>query len=273
MLKWALRRLLARDFNNLESRLRLAGEELDALRSRMDLDPAFVEAFFRDRKSEPYQANYEKAEPLVSVCVATYNRGPLLTERCLPSILAQTYRNIEVVVVGDACTDDTAKRLASLSDPRIHFENLAVRGDYPEDPYRRWMVAGTLPINRALALAKGSFITHLDDDDAIPADRIAKLLAFIRETRADLVWHPFEYENAKGRWRVNPALEFRKAQVTTSSVFYHEWLKRIPWDMNAHQYLEPGDWNRFRKILWMGAKVARHPDLLLRHFKERNNVR
>jgi len=273
MLKWALRKLLARDFRILEDHIRAQGEELDALRSRLDLDPSLVQAFHQDRATAAYQSAFEEPEPLVSVCVATYNRGPLLIERCLASLLAQTHRNLEVVVVGDACTDDTAERVAALGDPRIRFENLATRGSYPQDPYRRWMVAGTIPTNRALELAEGRFITHLDDDDSVPADRIAKLLACIRETRADLLWHPFEFETAKGKWRTNPALEFRKSQVTTSSVFYHEWLKRIPWDLDAHHYLEPGDWNRFRKIQWMGAKVARHPDLLLRHFKERNNSR
>ncbi|GLH66875.1 glycosyltransferase family 2 protein [Geothrix edaphica] len=271
MLKWVLRKLLAGDFRNLERQIRAQGEELDALRSRMDLDPSLVRAFHQTRVTEAYLSAYDEVEPLVSVCVATYNRAALLTERCLASILTQTYHNLDVVVVGDACTDDTPERVAALGDSRIRFENLPTRGSYPQDPDRRWMVAGTIPINRALELAKGRFITHLDDDDSVPADRIAKLVAYIKETQADLLWHPFEYETAKGKWRVNSALEFRKAQVTTSSVFYHEWLKNIPWDLDAHQYLEPGDWNRFRKIQWIGARVARHPDLLLRHFKERNN--
>lgn len=273
MLTWALRRILRRDLGHLETQIRLLGDEVDALRSRLDLDPGLPQLFQRDRASRDYQAAYEQPDPLVSVCVATYNRGTLLTGRCLPSLLAQTHRNLEVVVVGDACTDDTAERIQALGDPRVRFENLAERGDYPEDPHRRWMVAGSVPMNRALEQCRGSFITHLDDDDAVPPERIAKLLAFIRETRSDLVWHPFEYENARGRWRINEASAFRKGQVTTSSVFYHAWFRRIGWDLDAHQYLEPGDWNRFRKIRWLGARVARHPDLLLRHFMERNNAR
>ena len=65
---------------------------------------------------------------------------------------------------------------------------------------------------------------------------------------------------------------FRKNQVTTSSVFYHAWLKRIPWDPKAYQYREPGDWNRFRKFRFLGARVVRHPECLLKHHRERNNA-
>ena len=61
----------------------------------------------------------------------------------------------------------------------------------PTIPEWRWMVAGTAPINLALSLARGDFITHLDDSDEHPEDRIAKLVSFIRESKADFVWHPF----------------------------------------------------------------------------------
>ena len=45
-------------------------------------------------------------EPLVSICIPTYN-GARLVHRALDSCLAQTYKNIEVVVVDDASSDDT----------------------------------------------------------------------------------------------------------------------------------------------------------------------
>ncbi|HZU52741.1 MAG TPA: glycosyltransferase family 2 protein, partial [Holophagaceae bacterium] len=187
MLKRIARRVLAKDLDGLQRQISLMGEELDALRSRMDLGAAFAEAFQEARRQPAYEAAYADPDPLVSVCVATYNRGAKLTERCLPSLLKQTHRNLEILVVGDACTDDTEARVAALGDPRIRFENLAERGRYPEDPHRRWMVAGTVPINRALALASGRFVTHLDDDDAHAEDRIEKLLKLARATRADIV--------------------------------------------------------------------------------------
>src|SRR6266496_3474924 len=54
--------------------------------------------------------------PLVSVRVATFNRAELLVGRALPSVLNQTYDELEVVVVGDHCTDQTAERIEALGD-------------------------------------------------------------------------------------------------------------------------------------------------------------
>lgn len=253
----------------LQGELVRVSRELDALRSKLDLDPDLIVRFQTDRESDNYRRSFVEDSPLVSVCVATYNRAGLLAGRCLPSILRQDYRNIEVIVVGDGCTDDTGDRIRDLHDSRVKFTNLSRRGQYPEDPERRWMVAGTTPINSALDMAAGAFVTHLDDDDEYMPDRIGKLVKFIQQTRADLVWHPFQWEAYKDKWRMNNAEKFMIGSVTTSSIFYHNWLRNIHWDLSAYEYYEPGDWNRLRKIWHLGAKLARFPECLLRHYKER----
>lgn len=227
-------------------------------------------SFRTERKTPEYQSVFEKKNPLVSVCIATYNRGPLLIERSLKSILAQSYQNLEVIVVGDCCTDDTVERMAKISDPRVKFVNLQNRFPYPEVPRLRWMVAGTAAVNCALGMVQGDFITHLDDDDEHTSDRISKLVDFIRDTRADFVWHPFEYETPSGEWHVNEALHFRFKNVSTSSVLYHKWFRHILWDDQAYKLLEPGDWNRFRKFRFIGAKALRYQDVMLRHYREQN---
>lgn len=246
--------------------------DVDCLRSRLDLDPSLLQRFFLDRSSAAYQDVYSKDNPLVTICIATYNRSELLVDRSVKSALSQSYNNIEVLVVGDCCVDDTESKLNRIIDPRLRFVNLPSRGTYPEDPLLRWMVAGTAPVNYALENAKGDFITHLDDDDEYLPDRIEKLLQVIRETHADIVWHPFWAENQYGKWRVKECSEFKKGQVTTSSVLYHRWFKRIPWDINAYRYREPGDWNRFRKFEYLGAKSAFCPKPLLRHYMERTQI-
>lgn len=253
----------------LQGEMVRVSRELDALRSKLDLDPDLIARFQTDRKTDEYRRAFIEDTPLVSVCVGTYNRADLLVGRCLPSILGQEYQNIEVIVVGDGCTDDTGVRISALDDPRVRFTNLAGRGQYPEDSDRRWMVAGTAPVNSALGMATGTFVTHLDDDDEYTPDRIGKLVGFIQQTGADLVWHPFRWEGGDDQWRMNNAEKFAVGSVTTSSIFYHNWLRNIHWDPNAFEYYEPGDWNRLRKIWHMGAMVARYPECLLMHYKER----
>jgi len=248
----------------------LLGRCRDVWRSHADLGWAARRDFRAVRRSAAYQAVYALEQPLVTICVATYNRAQLLTERCLPSLLRQDYRNLQIVVVGDCCTDDTEQRVAALDDARIEFVNLRERGKYPEEPRHRWMVAGTVAINHAMSLARGDFVTHLDDDDEHSPDRVSKLLQLMRSTRADIVWHPFDFERVPDEWHVNHAPRFAVNNVSTSSVFYHRWLKSVEWDINAWRYNEPGDWNRFRKIRFLGVRAVRAPERLLKHYRERN---
>ena len=56
-------------------------------------------------------------EPLVSICIPTYNRANII-KKAIDSALSQTYKNIEVIVVDNASTDNTDEIVASYSDPR-----------------------------------------------------------------------------------------------------------------------------------------------------------
>jgi len=255
--------------NNIIQKIYETDDAIDNLRSRMDVTDDLLMQFQQDRNSTAYQSVFDTREPLVSVCVATYNRAKILTERSLNSLVHQDYRNIEIIVVGDGCTDDTEQSVQAMNDSRVRFINLQKRGYYPVNPHWRWMVAGTVPVNYALDMANGDFITHLDDDDEHSQDRISKLVRFIQDTRADVVWHPFWRETVIDKWQLRKSQYFRKNQVTTSSIFYHSWFKRIHWDINAYKYREPGDWNRFRKFVYIGCTSRRFHEPLLKHYKER----
>lgn len=247
-------------------------DELDYFKSRSEVSDELYDSFQSARVTEEYQSVYTKQNPLVSICIPTYNRAEILVGRSVHSALNQSYKNIQVLVVGDGCTDDTEHRMSEISDERLTFVNLPERGNYPEDAELRWMVAGTPPVNKCLNMAKGDFVTHLDDDDEYLPNRIAELVKFIQSTRADIVWHPFHRELPSGKWQtVNPRGFFRN-QVTNSAIFYHNWLKCIAFDINAYKLREPGDWNRFRKFKYLGAKTSLYKDILMKHHKERNQV-
>jgi glycosyltransferase involved in cell wall biosynthesis len=226
--------------------------------------------FLRLRQTPSYREAYRKSDPLVSILIATYNRAQLVCERAVRSCLSQTYANIEVIVVGDCCTDDTAKLMAAIPDKRLKFVNLPERGNYPADPKLRWMVAGSAPMNHGLSLANGDFITHLDDDDEHAPERVQVLMDHIRETGADLLYHPFRFELPDGTWQVNQAESFRFQKATTSSIFYHRHFRQLGWNPLAYRTREPGDWNRLRRIRFLGADIRRHPGILLTHYRERN---
>lgn len=254
---------LEADLNELRTELSILRTQSYYFKSSFEVPPAWIDELAEWRARVPIPP-----QPLVSVCVATYERAHLLLERSLPSVLAQTYTNFELIVVGDGCADNTAAAVASIADPRLRFVNLPERGRYPADPLRRWMVAGTPAMNHALALARGDYVTHLDDDDEYLPERLEKLVEFAASNGCDAIWHPFWIENPAGQWAMIAAPTFALRQVTTGSVFYRSWFTRIKWDMEAHRLGEPGDWHRYRKFIYLGATLRRYPEPLLKHYKE-----
>ena len=90
--------------------------------------------------------------PLISVITPTHNRAHLVA-RAIESVLNQTYRNLELIVVDDASTDDTKHVVESFHDRRVryvaHSEN---RG-------------GSAARNTGLELSRGEYIAFLDSDD------------------------------------------------------------------------------------------------------------
>jgi hypothetical protein len=230
------------------------------------------DTFLEAKATADYQSAFVKDNPLVSVCVTTMNRAEILVERALASIITQSYRNLQIIVVGDHCTDDTAERIAGLGDSRIVFVNLPRRGPYPQpDPREgndRWRVAGTHPANRALALVAGEFVTHLDEDDTFEPRRIEILLQKIRDVRADLVFHPFWWQwSDGGGWDQCGNGHFAHGQIGTGMVLYHHYLARVPFDVYAYRFGEPGDWNRMRKFKMMRARVEFVPEPLTRKYR------
>ena len=115
---------------------------------------------------------------LVSVVIPTYNRPALLMGRALPSVLAQTHQELDIHVVGDGTDEVTCSAMAWMAqrDSRVRFTNLT-HANYPTDPEARWCAMGVPPINYGLDTARGEWVSVLADDDALPPDAYALMLA------------------------------------------------------------------------------------------------
>ena len=140
----------------------------------------------RAKYANEYQQDTDN--PLISVYTPTYNRGDILVERALKSILAQTYKNFEYIIIGDHCTDNTAKLLAKVDDPRVKFHNLSHRkAIYPDTIKNHWLVGPVRPANEALKLVTGKWIARLDDDDICTPDHLESLLRFAQAGNFEFV--------------------------------------------------------------------------------------
>lgn len=88
---------------------------------------------------------------MISIIIPVYNKSNYI-ENTLQSVIKQTYKDWEAIVIDDGSTDNSAEKIRTLTDPRIHF--------YQQDNH-----GVSYTRNRGIHLAKGEFIALLDADD------------------------------------------------------------------------------------------------------------
>ena len=206
--------------------------------------------------------------PLISVRIATYNRSRLLTERVIPSVLRQTYQNFEIIIVGDHCTDDTEKLLERFNDERIKFFNLPERGKYPMNPYDRWLVAGTVPANKAIELSSGEWIAPLDDDDEFSENHLEILLNYALKNNYEMVYGVVEMEREPGKWVNLGSYPLKRGKISHISALYHSKLNFFKYDINAWKYIEPDDWYMWKRMKEAGVKIGFIDQVVGKHYLE-----
>jgi hypothetical protein len=206
--------------------------------------------------------------PLVSVVIPTYNRGRVLVERSIASVLAQTYRNIEVVVVGDHATPETLAAIRSVDDPRVRFEDLPVRSPYPEDPELAWMCVGSRPYNRGLELARGAWVANQADDDEFTPDHIETLLTVAIEHRLELVYGDSWMEMPDDNWIRLGEWPPRQGGFCAGSVLHAAALKFVTLDEECWREGLPNDWNMWSRMLKAGVRAGHVERIVFRHYRE-----
>jgi glycosyltransferase involved in cell wall biosynthesis len=207
----------------------------------------------RLKHAHKYEALNQK--PLISVCVPTYNRGSILIERAVATVLAQTYTNFELIIVGDHCTDNTEELLSKIKDPRLKFFNLPSRKrKYKQRLENHWFVGGAIPANKAMELSSGEWIARVDDDDTWTPDHLEKLLEFAEKGRYEFVSglyieERFDHQKVIDGIRANDPYYTQKPALLNdtspkiggvNSWFYRSYLKFMPYNPDCWRK----SWNR-----------------------------
>ncbi len=110
----------------------------------------------------------------ISVIVPTYSRSQFL-KRAIQSILNQTYKNIEIIVVDD-----------NISNSKERNETEKIMEEYKLETKIRYIknienLGGALSRNKGIEVAEGEYIAFLDDDDQYLPDKIEKQYCFYKE--------------------------------------------------------------------------------------------
>lgn len=136
---------------------------------------------------QEYLADVKETEKnLVSVVIPTYNRKHTI-RRCIDSVLAQTYRAIEVIIVDDCSTDGTMEYVDELYGEVTDINIIYVRNDDN--------LGASASRNAGVSYANGEYIAFHDSDDEWLPDKLEKqMTAFLQaDEKVGVVYSMFEH--------------------------------------------------------------------------------
>ena len=159
---------------------------------------------------------------LISIIIPVYNVGKRI-DKCIESILKNTYSNFEVIIIDDGSNAETAKECdkIALIDQRIkvfHQENGGV----------------SKARNYGIENAKGNFITFVDADDTVDSDLLSSMINIIKQEHADviIIGHKECYDNGNykecfcgGKKIIKHNSEILSDFFTTNNISWTVWAK------------------------------------------------
>lgn len=124
---------------------------------------------------------------MISVIISTFNRKKKL-KRAVNSVLNQTFQDFELIVVDDCSTDGTRSYLREINRKHSNVRIILRDKNYGHDGR---------PKNEAIAIAKGKYVSFLDDDDMYYKEALSILYKYIVHMDADMVYGDY-MNNRKG---------------------------------------------------------------------------
>ena len=186
--------------------------------------------------------------PLVSVIIPMYNAAPYIRE-ALESVMASTYRPIEVVVVDDGSTDDGLSVAQSYA------------AEHPEVRILQQANAGVSAArNHAIREANGEYILPVDADDRISPNYIGKAVEVLsKDPDIRVVGCRAQFFGAKeGEWKLpeySPELLARKNMIPITSLFRKTDWQRVGGFCEEEIYRE--DWSFWLSLMELGGRYVR----------------
>lgn len=139
----------------------------------------------RTQKSSRKTSSSLSVSPAISVIIPMYNTERYIGE-CLESILAQTFKNFEVIVVDDCSTDNSVAIVESYIpkfDGRLKLSHM-----------KRNSGNAALPRNKGLLFSQGEYVYFMDSDDKITTTALEELYSLAKEYDADVLYGERHFE-------------------------------------------------------------------------------
>ena len=202
------------------------------------------------------------ANPLISCIIPVFNGERYLGE-ALDSILAQTYRPVEIIVVDDGSTDKTGELVARYGD-RIRY-------------FRQNNEGAPTARNAGLSAARGAFVAFLDSDDLWHPDKLERQMArFEARPELDLCvthlqrfWIP-ELEAERKQFQDHRFAEVLPGYITQTLLARRNVFDSVGNFNTSRRVGDPMDW--FLRAAEQGVVMELLPDLLVYQRMHESNL-
>lgn len=155
----------------------------------------------------------DEMNKLISVIIPVYNTEKYV-EKALSSVIEQTYKNLEIIVIDDKSTDDS---------PRI-IDEIAAKDSRVRVYHSAENVGHSLARNKGLELAQGDYIGFVDSDDYIHPQLYERLLSIMEENDTDIaICRNIAFKDEKELPDFKEALT-GKAKVETRSQYMEHFM-------------------------------------------------
>ncbi len=200
----------------------------------------------RNDSLEYLRRSLDIEQPLVSVVVPVYNVEKYIS-KCLDSILAQTYRNIEVIVVDDGTPD----RAGDIAD------------DYSRKDKRLKVIHGKnsgLPTarNRGYDVSSGKYVMFVDSDDALAPNAIEYMLGLIEATGTNVAMSLSQYDVFHQDQVVSDKVETVGADTVLKNIEYSIWPQEVWNKIYRRSFLEKYRIRHIPEILYGEGNTFNH---------------
>ena len=251
----------------LDSRLASLGDELARTREELENvqralriisyeEPANRRRLYELRRDESYDLAFKERDPLVSFVIPTYDRPNSLRDVALPSILGQSYPNLEVIVIGDGATPETTEAVAAIDDPRVTYFNRPFRGPY-EEKEATWLSPGTPAFNEGLFRARGRWIAPMADDDAVRPEHTRALVDAAQDHGWEACYGVCLVHLEDGHELELGDFPPRPGGMQLQSTVYHSGLARfIHSELIDTLFDESNDWSKIRRMMRLGIYIG-----------------
>lgn len=198
-------------------------------------------------------------EPLISVIMSEYNTNEQLLRNSINSIIKQTYKNFELIIIDDSGIDALNKVSDVLEDVRIKI-------------YKNEKNMGLVySLNKALELAKGKYIARMDTDDISYNNRLEVEVKYLEEhPEVDLVASNIEYYDGNWIWgRTKGYGEINKNDLLNGSPIAHPTImakRKTMLNVGGYpNYNRCEDYAMWIELVAQNYKLYKIEDVLLRY--------